>query len=399
MQLTSDFPFWSIRDGLPRSYPSLQEDLVCEALVVGGGITGAMAAFYLTEAGVNTVLLDKRDVATGSTSGSTGLLQYEIDMPLRELSHRVGPRHAARAYQLNYESIGKIERLVHSLKLDCDFEHRPSLYLGRKESETKAFLDEFELRQQLGFDLQFWSRQEIERHFNFSRPCALFSENAAQVDPYRLTHGLLASGTRRGLRIYDRTAVVHFTPLRNCIRIKTEAGFTVRARRAVLAAGYEAERYAKGEAGRLKSTYALITEPSQRAPWFRRSLIWESGLPYLYLRNATGGRVIVGGEDVHTVSPGRRDGLIRRKTKILLRKFGELFPNSPMEVAYAWAGTFGETKDGLPYIGENPGLPRAYFALGYGGNGITYSLIAAEIIRDLFIGRRNPDASIFKFGR
>jgi glycine/D-amino acid oxidase-like deaminating enzyme len=70
-----------------------------------------------------------------------------------------------------------------------------------------------------------------------------------------------------------------------------------------------------------------------------------------------------------------------------------------LDVAYSWAGTFGETKDGLAYIGENARFANAYFALGYGGNGITYSLIAAEIIRDLYIGRRNPDAEIFTFHR
>lgn len=77
-----------------------------------------------------------------------------------------------------------------------------------------------------------------------------------------------------------------------------------------------------------------------------------------------------------------------------------LYPESPeLEVAYAWAGTFGETKDGLADIGASPALPNAYFALGYGGNGITYSMIAAGIIADLYLGRENTDAQIFAFTR
>jgi glycine/D-amino acid oxidase-like deaminating enzyme len=70
-----------------------------------------------------------------------------------------------------------------------------------------------------------------------------------------------------------------------------------------------------------------------------------------------------------------------------------------LEVAYAWAGTFGETKDGLPYIGVHPRFPHVYFALCYGGNGITFSVIAAEILRDDFIRRTNRDARLFRFGR
>jgi len=63
-----------------------------------------------------------------------------------------------------------------------------------------------------------------------------------------------------------------------------------------------------------------------------------------------------------------------------------------LEVAYAWSGTFGETKDGLPYIGGvHPRFPHTYFALGYSGNGITFSVVAAEIIRDYFLSRTNRD--------
>ena len=61
--------------------------------------------------------------------------------------------------------------------------------------------------------------------------------------------------------------------------------------------------------------------------------------------------------------------------------------------------TFGETKDGLAFIGQIRQMPRCYFALGFGGNGITYSVIAAEIIRDALLQRPNADARLFRFDR
>jgi glycine/D-amino acid oxidase-like deaminating enzyme len=400
MELTSDFPFWSVRNGLPANYPSLRQDLRCDAVVVGGGITGALAAFYLTEAGVDTVVLDKRDIGTGSTSGSTALLQYEVDVPLRELAQRVGLDHANRAYGACYQAVFKIEALVKKLRIDCEFERKPSLFLARSANEQKDFHEELSLRKKLGFAVEYWSQSDIARHYPFSRPAALFSENAAQVDPHLLTHGLLRAGERHGLKVFDRTGVKHFKPDRRGMTLTTEDGFTVRARRAVMATGFESMKYVKGEAGRLRSTYALISEPlAVLRKWYRRSLIWESGQPYLYLRTTAENRVIVGGEDVDLVDPKRRDKLIPQKTRTLTEKFKKLFPSVPLDVAYKWAGTFGETKDGLAYIGENPGLRHAYFALGYGGNGITYGLIAAELIRDAFLGRRNRDAELFGFGR
>jgi glycine/D-amino acid oxidase-like deaminating enzyme len=109
--------------------------------------------------------------------------------------------------------------------------------------------------------------------------------------------------------------------------------------------------------------------------------------------------VLLGGEDDLFDSEARRDRRLARKRDRLLKRFRQMFPRIDLEVAYCWAGTFGETKDGLAYIGETTEFPDGYFALGYGGNGITYSIIAAEIIRDIYMGVPNRDAEIFRFDR
>jgi len=400
MNLTSDYPFWSIRNGLLANYPSLDHDLVCDVAVVGGGITGALVGFHLAQAGVNTVLVDKREIGTGSTSGSTGLLQYEVDVPLRQLVKQIGATKANRSYQLCLEAIEKIHSLVKKLHIRCEFEKKPSLFLAREKNEISELREEFQLRKKIGIKLDFWDQKEIEKHFPFSRPAALFSHDGGQVDPHRLAHGLLAGAEKRGLKIFDRTRILKFSPNRQGVELIAENGFKIKALRVVIAAGFESQNYLRDAAGKLKSTYALISEPiSNLRDWHRRSLIWETGLPYLYLRTTAENRIIVGGEDENFVNPARRDALISKKTRTLVHKFKTLFPEIKLQVAYSWAGTFGETKDGLAYIGTNRSLPHAYFALGYGGNGITYSVIAAEIIRDNFLGRRNPDATIFAFER
>src|SRR5664279_4292043 len=93
MNLISGHPFWSVNNGLPRNYPSLQRDVACDAVVIGGGITGGLVAVHLAEAGVKTIVIDKRDIGPGSTSASTALLQYEIDVPLRDLIKQLSLIH------------------------------------------------------------------------------------------------------------------------------------------------------------------------------------------------------------------------------------------------------------------------------------------------------------------
>jgi glycine/D-amino acid oxidase-like deaminating enzyme len=400
MNLTSSHPFWSVANGLPANYPSLHHNVSCDAVVIGGGITGALVAVHLAEAGVKTIVLDKRDIGTGSTSASTALLQYEIDVPLRELIKKVGPVAATRSYRLCHDAIGKLERLAAGLKIDCGFERKPSLFLARHHREIPELREEFQLRRQMGIELEFFDAPAIRARFPFSRPAALFSKDGGQVDPHRLAHGLLTAGKRAGLEVYDRTQMTRLEQTRRGVRIMTQNGCRIIARRAVIVAGFESKVLLQGAAGTLKSTYALISEPLPAiAGWHRQCLIWESGTPYLYLRTTTEGRIIVGGEDENFANAKRRDALISQKRRSLVKKFGRLFPDVQLEVAYTWAGTFSETKDGLAYIGVHPRFPHAYFALGYGGNGITFSLIAAEIIRDYFLGRTSRDAHLFRFGR
>ena len=133
--------------------------------------------------------------------------------------------------------------------------------------------------------------------------------------------------------------------------------------------------------------------------WFEQCLIWETANPYLYLRTTLDGRALVGGEDEDFVDARRRDRLIARKARVLERKFQRLFPSIPIESAFAWAGTFAHTQDGLPYIDRSPDLESAYVALCYGGNGITYAALAGEIIRDEILERKNENADLFRFDR
>ena len=400
MDLRSGHPFWLLKNGLLADYPSLKHDESCEVAVIGGGITGALVAYHLTREGVETVLVDTRDIGAGSTAASTALLQYEIDTELHELIGTVGEAHAVRSYRLGLEAIETVERLSIELKDDCGFERKTSLYLASRKSDVTKLRKEYDTRKAFGFHVEYLEAKDIESRASFTAPGAILSYGDAQVDPFRLTHRLIQAAAKQGLRVYDRCEVSKVESSDGGVLLHVNPSSRIRSRRVVFATGYESQKYLKQNVGVLKSTFALISEPLDSFEgWPDRALIWESARPYFYLRTTSDNRAIAGGEDVPFATAHKSEQLIARKTKKLQRRFADMFPRLDLEVSYTWSGTFGETKDGLAYIGQTPEFPYAYFALGYGGNGITFSVIAAKIITDLHLGRPNPDVEIFRFNR
>jgi glycine/D-amino acid oxidase-like deaminating enzyme len=307
---------------------------------------------------------------------------------------------AGRVYELGLRAIDRIEAMVATLDHSCGFARRPSLYLASKRRHVSALRDEFDRRSALGLDVAFLSAAEISARYSFTAPAAIRSAGTAEIDCYRLSHCLLAAAARRGARIYDRTAVTKIDADKSGVSLRIDGNHTLRTARVVCATGYDVSVELRRSPGRLASTWAFVSEPLDDFPgWPDRCLIWETARPYLYLRSTDDGRLLAGGEDEPYPYRHRRRTTFAAKTERLVRRARSLFPDMPLEPAYCWAGTFATTEDGLPFIGRTTEHPRIWFALGYGGNGITFSVIAADILRDLLTGRNAPDASLFAFDR
>jgi glycine/D-amino acid oxidase-like deaminating enzyme len=399
MDLRSDYPFWLLDRGIIHSYPSLQHDCKTDVVIMGAGISGALTAWYLCHAGFKTVIVDKRHVGMGSTAASTALLQYEIDTPLQELITKRGERDAVRSYLLCLKAITDLEEICGNWE-ETAFTRRPSLQFASYKKDVSLLQKEYDLRKQYGIAVNFLDKAAISNKFGFEKEAAILSRDAAEVKAYSLTHALLHRCQSTGLEIYDHTEISNFSENRNGVELITENGKKIKARKLVIACGYESARYIPQKIQSLQSTYAIISEPATtNHHWHQNALIWETARPYLYLRTTDDNRILIGGKDDDFSDPIKRDKALPVKAKALEAAFNKLFPHIHFRTDFKWAGTFASTKDGLPYIGNLPGKPHTYFALGLGGNGITFSILAAQIITRLALGLEDDDARLFGFNR
>lgn len=401
MDLKSNEPFWLLKNGLVASYPSLKSDEECDVLIIGGGITGSLIAHQMIEDGYETILIDKREVCNGSTSATTSMLQYEIDVPLFTLIEKVGEKGAVESYKACSDSIDKIEELAKKIKSDAGFKRKQSLYFASKKSDVPWLKNEFETRKKAGFQVKWLEKEEISKKFGFENTFGgILSDQGASIDAFKLAHELCKLNVKKGLKIFDKTEMKSVEYFKGYNLVSTINGPKIKTKKIIYCIGYESKHLIKENFVNLKSTYAIVSEIDKtKFKNITDTLVWNTDEPYLYMRTTDDGRVLIGGGDEDFYDAEKRDALLGKKEKEILKALKKIKPDYHFYTDFVWAGTFGETKDGLPYIGEHEKFKNSYFVLGFGGNGITFSVTGMEMVSLFMKSKKHPLSRYFKFGR
>ena len=376
-----------------RKNPSLRR---YDAIVVGAGISGALVAHALAGGGRSVLVVDRRMPVRGSSIASTAMIQHEIDQPLTRLQEMIGAEKATRAWRRSAGAVLRLEETVRTLNLDCGFRRKKALYLSGDDLGARALKAEAAAREAAGIAARYLDTATLRAEFGLARTGAIESDVSASANPGQLTAGILRDLNRQGV---DLVAGVEVTDLRSLASetvLATADGRLLSAEHTVFCTGYEFLECLADKRHEIISTWALASRPRLPAPaWLKDYLVWEASDPYLYLRTDSSGRIVAGGEDESDPEAYRSPEKLRAKSAAIRRKVEKLLGVSIGAPDYRWAAAFGATSTGLPLIGSVPGMTNVHAVMGFGGNGITFSQIAAEIVAAAVNGARDPDADLF----
>ena len=381
-------------------YPYLTKDIDTDVCIIGGGITGAITSYYFSRENINCVLLEKRRIAHLSTSITTSLLQYELDDNLSDLKEYTNLEDVIRSYNLGLIALDEIDKFIKEYGNNCNYKKRDTLLYTAKKDEINAMKIEYDYRKNNNFDVEYIN--EENNKFSFDLKAGILSKNGgAEIDPYKFTHEMLKVSQNNGLRVYENTEVIDLKYHKEYIEVITEFGNIVKAKKVIVATGYNTKLFTDRNFATKTTTFNIATKPIKNFNgWYEKVLIRDNSDPYNYLRTTFDNRIIIGGEDVDFIPDIFDENLANKKYDILENRLKSMFSNiKDIEIDYKYCGTFASTLDNLVFIGEDTKHNNLWYNLGYGANGILFAILGGMMLSKLYHGERDKDMKLFKVDR
>ena len=388
-------------DGLPGDVtvrPGLPGDIEVDVAIVGGGLTGLWTAYYLSRADEHLrIAVLERDVAGFGASGRNGGWCSALFSVSEATLDRAGGPGAGRRQRLAMEAtVREVGRVTQDEGIECGFHRGGTVVLARTPAQLQRTHQELAEARAHGIgedDLAFLSPAEARERVGATDVLGgTYTPHCAAVDPARLVRGLAEVVERRGVRIYEQTAVRSIAPG----AVTTTRG-VVRAATVVRATeGYT--RTLAGHERDIVPVYSLMiaTEPLSDAFWAEAGLSDRETFAdhrhlVIYGQRTTDGRLAFGGRGApyhfgSTIRPEfDRDAGVH---EALRHTLVELFPAlAHARVTHAWGGPLGIARDWFSSVGIDRATGVAW-AGGYVGDGLSTTNLAGRTLRDLILGDR-----------
>lgn len=399
-------PYWLSRAPRSRrpSWPRFRDALACDAVIVGGGLTGCVTAYLSAAAGIKTCLVEADRIGQGATAEGTGLIRPCPAVGYADLEGRDGRRTAREVWELSRRAALDLAALVRRLRIRCDLEPRDLFVLARSGDDQAWLQREQKALASAGLEAVWFSAARLSRELSIDARCGLRFRGAAHFDPYRACLGLARAAAARGARIFERTPAARVRAGRAGVEVDTPGG-PIAARTVVIASG--------GPGALFKPlrrhfpaihTYLTLTPPldaaRRRRVGHRRAAVIEPCDPARVLIRTRDDRLLFSGAPQPLVPDRRRPKTVIQRTGQLMYELSLWYPDiSGIPPDFGWDAGIAVTADGLMVAGPHRNYPHHLFAMGVGHNGPAAALLAARIVLRRITAEPERGDELFGFGR
>ncbi|MCI8291107.1 MAG: FAD-dependent oxidoreductase [Clostridia bacterium] len=383
--------FWLEKYNI-NSFNNLNENLSTDVCIIGGGIFGITCAYYLTQKGINTVLLEKNKIAEKVSGHTNAKITSQHNLIYKYLIDSLGKNLAKQYLEANENGLNNIKNIIKNENIDCDFENQDAFVYTTDPNELEKIKLENEAVNSLGFHSEFTTSTDLP----FKVLGAIKFPNQAQFNPIKYIDGLTQKIIKNKGKIFTNTLVTDIKKNINKYDVYTSNGKIVNTKYVILASHYPFVDKLGYYFLKMHQSTSYVIGVDIGDKFFNGMYINNSSPIYSYrfAKNGNKNILLVGGADHKT---GSKIDLSKAYT-ILENEVRKYYPKC--KVLYKWNTEDCISLDKIPYIGEFSNLmPNVYVGTGFNKWGMTSSNIAANIIVDKILGKENEYEEIFKSTR
>jgi gamma-glutamylputrescine oxidase len=361
-----------------------------ETVIVGAGIVGLSAAYWLTRAGRRPLVVDADGIASHASGRNAGYLMTGTAEPYTRLVQEIGEASAFRLWELSSENRELLRgELLDAGKIDCEFTPEGGWIAAMADDpeQESALRQSGELLAARGLELEWREASEVRKASGSDRlGGALFLPRDGGLDPARLCRGIARLVIQAGGQVRTGVRVRRLEPEAGRVRIVTDGGHLL-AGRVVLALNAYAPALLPHLFGEIRPVRGQIFATAPGA----RDLpgVWYVNDGYEYLRQLPDGTLILGGcrRVARETEVGYEEAPTARVQGALEGFLREAFPRfADRPIRHRWAGIMAFTPDGLPRTGEVPGTPGATYAAGFNGHGMSLGFATGKWLAERVTG-------------
>jgi len=362
---------------------------VYDVAIVGGGITGISTALLLQKAGKQCILFEAENICFGTTGGTTAHLNTLLDTPYSTISNNFGEKFSLLVAEAVTSAIQLIKDNINAYSIDCGFEDANAFLFSETQEQAKELQSLYESSAHVGLKIGYTNRIPVPLPFDK----ALKLEGQAQFNPVQYVYALAKAFEAAGGIIVQQCRVTNAEG-DDILDIETSNG-NHQARNIVYATHIPVGVNLLHLRCIPYRSYAMAIRLKDGA--YPEGLCYDLQDPYHYYRTqiVNGQSYLIAGGGDHRTGEESNTEKCFLELEAYFRKYFDV-----EAIAYKWSSQYYEPVDGLPYIGHLPGHPtNMYVATGFGGNGMVYSSIAAQVLKNLIMEEESKYVNLFNPNR
>lgn len=368
-------------------FESLSNNIETDVCIIGAGIFGMTCGYYLSKAGLKVTIVEKDEIGHKTTGHTTAKITSQHGLFYTYLVDTYGESFAKDYLSANQDAIENIKNIINNEKINCDFERQSSFVFTTNPSEVSQIKKEVDILNSLGFPANFVTKTGLP----FEIAGAVQFQNQAQFNPIKYLNGLANSITKSHGEIYTNTTVYDVKHSDDMFYTFTPNG-VISSKYVILASHYPFINFPGIYFFKMYQSSSYVIGIDTKKTLNNGMYITASSPTYSFRTANYNGRkiLLIGGSGHKTGTP-----LSYEDTYGALENYAkQLYPNC--EILFRWDTRDCITLDKIPYIGRfSNTMDNIYVGTGFNKWGMTSSNVAANIVCDMILGRKNEYAYVF----